>query len=416
MLSWTVTCIASGSLLGALVCALSFEKFNKEMFLVLGAIVDGAAAAIAPYSSHVFVYFTFVALLSAGHGFVNSAGNSYALSIWSNPQYNQPFLQSLHAVWCIGAALGPVIMQPFLMPFEYTTASDTNSTTLSALDLLDEDYYEAFRVKFAYIIIGAIIAGLGLAALVIAKFTSDNWCSSPPKSRITSLSPKPKWDNLMLCLLLLPVFFVISTLEGILVNFTAPFGVQYLGWSAKDSALLVTVLLSAFFFSRVLVVPLSFILRPSVILVMNWIGMLVASIVLCFIQMNQVAVWVGVVLAGLSLATSFPTTIAWASEFMEITGRETAVFVVGMQMSSLVYPPVIGYIFESSREITMMYILLGLTVFQCFYCSALITWTIKRYSSTRNIPTFEVELKNVDETDGFINNMHKNSTEVVDVC
>ena len=71
-LSWSVTSIAIGSLIGAITCALAFDWGNKEIQLTVAAVVEGGACAVLPFTGNVYAYLALIVIFSSGHGFVNS--------------------------------------------------------------------------------------------------------------------------------------------------------------------------------------------------------------------------------------------------------------------------------------------------------------------------------------------------------
>lgn len=303
-----------------------------------------------------------------------SAGNSYAMSLWCS-RLSRPFMLSLHAVWCIGAALSPVIVRPFL---DIESSNSTHGETSTAIP-----YQDAYRVEYAYVTIGMIICGLGLLSLVVLALTSSV-PQSPGKNTDKEQPEVTRNSNLGLSLALLPIFFIISTMEGSFVSFMAPLAVSHLGWTTQRSSFLVAALLVSFGISRLASIPLSAILRPSAMLWLNWIGMVSATVTLCFIQQHDLIAWVAVILGGASLATAFPNTILWAADFMKISGQATAVFVIGMQISSFVYPPLYGHLFGASLEGWIIYIMLGLAIFQVLYFSLLLMFLRRKHSDINN--------------------------------
>ena len=71
-LSWSVTGIAIGNLIGAVTCAVTFDLFNKEIQLTAAALVEGCACVALPFMQNIYGYLAMVTLMFCGHGFMNS--------------------------------------------------------------------------------------------------------------------------------------------------------------------------------------------------------------------------------------------------------------------------------------------------------------------------------------------------------
>ena len=59
------------------------------------------------------------------------------------------------------------------------------------------------------------------------------------------------------------------------------------------------------------------------------------------------------------MASIFPTGITWAERYMEVTGKATAVFVVGSALGEMFMPAFTGFLFEAKEPMWLLYIMLG---------------------------------------------------------
>jgi fucose permease len=62
---------------------------------------------------------------------------------------------------------------------------------------------------------------------------------------------------------------------------------------------------------------------------------------------------------GLTLASVYPTALAFAERRMKITGQVTGFLLVGGSVGGMVVPVIIGQMFESIGPRVMMFVLLG---------------------------------------------------------
>ena len=62
--------------------------------------------------------------------------------------------------------------------------------------------------------------------------------------------------------------------------------------------------------------------------------------------MLQLMLWFCTAMLGVGLASIFPTGITWAERYMHITGKATAVFVVGSALGEMAMPALTGFLFQ----------------------------------------------------------------------
>jgi len=64
-----------------------------------------------------------------------SGGQSYCMGLWTGHRYKEPVLQAAHAVWSLGATIGPFIIGHFLveLPPKHNTKDDVNQNQTSKL-------------------------------------------------------------------------------------------------------------------------------------------------------------------------------------------------------------------------------------------------------------------------------------------
>jgi len=66
-------------------------------------------------------------------GALCSGGQSYCVGMWTGHRYKNSILQALHAVWSLGATVGPFIIGRFLV--ELPPADIVNGTAVSSTQL-----------------------------------------------------------------------------------------------------------------------------------------------------------------------------------------------------------------------------------------------------------------------------------------
>jgi fucose permease len=91
---------------------------------------------------------------------------------------------------------------------------------------------------------------------------------------------------------------------------------------------------------------------------MDLLGCAVGAIIIIIWKDSNLALWIGTISLGLSMASIFPTLFLFAGERMQITGTITGWFLVGSGAGSMLLPWLIGQIFVLTGPRTMTTVLL----------------------------------------------------------
>ena len=116
--------------------------------------------------------------------------------------------------------------------------------------------------------------------------------------------------------------------------------------------------------SRLAAIPLSVRLSPFSMLVINLVVRFLALTVLSCVSLEPLLMWVGIVLMGLSCGYAFPTGLLYLSQYVLVTGRVAAVVVMTESITSIVNPPMFGYLFDSPARNWIIYIPLIMALLQ----------------------------------------------------
>lgn len=96
---------------------------------------------------------------------------------------------------------------------------------------------------------------------------------------------------------------------------------------------------------RLLSIPLSARLRPSMVLALDLAGSLLGA-GLVLLANGPVMVWAGTLLLGLAMASIFPTLLAFAGQQTTLTARLTSLFFVGSSLGAMLLPRLIGALYD----------------------------------------------------------------------
>ena len=74
--------------------------------------------------------------------------------------------------------------------------------------------------------------------------------------------------------------------------------------------------------------------------------------------------WVSTILAGFAMAPMFPTTVLWVSTYIKITGFVSGLINSGGTVAGLLFPPLVGYLFDIEYYMAVIYFILGNTALE----------------------------------------------------
>ncbi len=99
-------------------------------------------------------------------------------------------------------------------------------------------------------------------------------------------------------------------------------------------------------------------------------------------NLGVMALWLGTILFGISIAVVFPLMLSYAGERTQIFGQVTGLFFVGLSVGGMLIPWLIGQFFETAGPYSMMVILL-LAILVSIGLFGLIDWRTKQASGYR---------------------------------
>ncbi|HSO27349.1 MAG TPA: MFS transporter [Anaerolineales bacterium] len=132
-------------------------------------------------------------------------------------------------------------------------------------------------------------------------------------------------------------------------------GLSQVGQMAELAAYLTSAFWGAFTFGRLLSIPLAARWRARTLLLVDMFGALGSVGLILLFPNSWVAIWVGAIGLGLSLASIFPTVMAFAERRMVINGAVARWFFVGAGLGGTVLPWLIGRMIEPRGPMVIMF-------------------------------------------------------------
>ncbi len=94
-------------------------------------------------------------------------------------------------------------------------------------------------------------------------------------------------------------------------------------------------------------------MKPRTMLLVDLVGCICAVTLLLAFPLSSYSAWIGTIVLGFSIAALIPTSITFAKENMDISGRVMSWFVIGIGGGNMFFPWLIGQLFESKGPIIL---------------------------------------------------------------
>lgn len=310
---------AVGYLLGSLVSGKVYDGAPGHRILAAGVAALAGLFLSIPLATSPFSLAALFLLVGAAQGFVD-VGNNTLIS-WVHGEKVGPFMSALHCFFGVGALLSPMIAA------------------------------KGGGVGPAYALLAATIAPSAILFAVV----------SSPSPRKATAEAEGSPDKPLLVALLAALFFFYQGAEvgfgGWIFTYASAVGL-----SKEAASTLTSVFWSAFTAGRVLTIPLSLRVAPRRLLAADFALALAGLAVILLLPGSRAALFSGVALVGLSLASVFPMAISLAGREMRLSGSVTSRLLVGASAGSMVLPWLVGRAFAFGPRGPMLAVLGDLAV------------------------------------------------------
>ncbi|MFH1524441.1 MAG: MFS transporter [Chloroflexota bacterium] len=309
-----------GYMAGSQLGGWAYDHFPGHRIQALALLAISLSAALVPVLHSLWFLVAILFLMGTFQGAMDTGCN--ILLTWIHGEKVGPFMNGLHFFFGVGSFLAPLIFARVVLA--------------------------ANEIRWAYWF-------FSLLALPVVAWL---WLlPSPPIRR--RMSEKASRKSINGLFLLIVLFFVFSVgLELGFGNWIYTFTVRIHLASEIGAAYLTSAFWGAFTIGRLLGIGISSRLRPQIILLTDLAGCLVAFAILLLWPASSLALWVGTILMGLSIASVFATGMTFAEQRLSLTGVLTGWILVGGGIGGMVFPWLIGQLFERINPRITMPILL----------------------------------------------------------
>jgi FHS family Na+ dependent glucose MFS transporter 1 len=328
------TATSTGYMLGSLASGKGFDRLPGHWLVALGLLSNTVILFLAPLISQLWLLTLLLLILGLGQGALDTGAN--LLLVWVHRGRATPYLNGLHFFFGVGALIAPILVAQSLL----RTGSVTAAFWLIALYPIP-------------------------AALWMLRLPSP----APPHHAEPNNSQPVYW-KLVGILTLVFLLYVAAEIGfgGWIYTFASE---QGLGDVAL-SAFLTSAFWGALTLGRLLIIPFAARFSPERIVITDFICCLASISLVLLFPASYPGVLAGTIGLGLSMASIFPTLLAFAERHLPMRGDVTRWFFVGTGAGGMTLPWIIGQLFENAGLlIGMLAVLLDLIIGLVVFCLAL---------------------------------------------
>jgi FHS family Na+ dependent glucose MFS transporter 1 len=332
-ISLLFTARSTGYLLGSFQGGRLYDRVPGHRLMVTVLIVMATMMALAPLTSLLWLLAAVLLMVGLAEGALDVGGNT--LLVWVHGHRVGPYMNGLHFCFGLGAFLSPIIVA------QAVSASGD--------------------ITWAYWVLALLILPVILWLLRLPSPAAQAAAEDDPAG-------DHQRTNRVLVALIAVFFFLYVGAEVGFGGWVYTYAVAMGLGSETIAAYLTSAFWGALTLGRLLTIPIAVRFSPRSILLADLVGCLLSVGVILLWSSSPVAMWVGALGLGFSMAAIFPTMISLAGSRMAITGGVTSWFFVGASIGGMTLPWLIGQLFESiGPRITMFAILVNLIAAMCVF-------------------------------------------------
>lgn len=310
-----------GYIIGSYLGGRAYDRIPAHKLIVVTLLILGVATALIPLSRSLEVLFSAMFLSGLVSGIIDVGGNT--LIIWMHGRKAGPFLNGLHFFFGVGSLIAPFLLGQILP--------------------------KTGDVLWAYLIFSILC----LPAAIWLWFLPD-----PPRQTNmadeNSSAPFPLAPVVLIVILFLLYVGLELGFGHWIYTYTLTLGLG----TITSAANLNGFFWGSFTLGRLLGVWVSTRLRSQMILYLDILGCAISITTIMLWKESSLALWIGTIGLGISMASIFPTFIILSGERIQITGTITGLFLVGSGAGGMLLPWLLGQIFAHTGPQAMTTVLL----------------------------------------------------------
>ncbi|XP_068933436.1 sodium-dependent glucose transporter 1-like [Petaurus breviceps papuanus] len=335
---------ACGYLTGSVIGGFLFDRVNHNLILGLSILGTSISLYLVPFCKKAILLVVMMGLLGISTGVLDTGCNVVILHIWRGEA--APHLQALHFTFAVGAFFAPLVAKLALgsavPPENHTLADFSNHSELTLPPAADLEVIFGVpankNLLWTYSVIGTYnLVTLFFFIVLFFKKIPNQEKAKEAAQRIRTA----KYQNVLIGLLFIFFFFYVGA-EVTYGSYIFSFATLHAGMSEGQAAGLNSAFWGTFAAFRGMAICFAACLRPGTMIVLSNVGSLISSLLLVIFNKNHICLWMATAVYGASMATTFPSGVAWIEQYMTIKGKSASLFVIGAALGEMVIPVVVG--------------------------------------------------------------------------
>lgn len=362
----TVTSRALGYLAGS-TSGPVFHKLPGNKMVAISLIFTSIVCFLVPNLANFYLLCVLFFFQGVSMGMLDTGCN--LMTLWLQRENCDPYIQSLHAAFAVGAVISPAVIKAFLsaqMPINYAwygigcafipfigllfyypspTEPDSEPTANTQSDKKDVEN--------------------GSVELETMEEGSENVSTvTAAKKREPSSDFAFSWENRYTVdykpyLMVLSVaIFLLCYVGGEVAtgSFTTTFALRR-GLTTEDGGAFLTFLFwLTFAIGRLLAIPLSLFISPKAMLIFDLVGTFISTCFVWSFSSHYTGFAVSLIFYGFFMASTFPSAITLLQTVIPVTGNMTTVFIIGASFGEMLVPLLVSANFESTNYMSLIYV------------------------------------------------------------
>ena len=314
------TAKSGGYLIGSIIGGRLYDRLQGHVIALVAILGIIGTLALTPIIPLLWILTLVLLTMGIVEGTLDVGCNT--MLVWIHGSKVGPYMNALHFFFGIGSFLSPIVIAQSVL--------------------------HSGQINWGFFTLAFMIMPLAFWMMTSA---------SPPH-------PKPEKEsnsdeNIKLIILIMIFLFTYVGAEVGFGGWVFTYALELNLANAVTGAYLTSAFWGTFTIGRLLGIPIASRVRPRWILLGDLTGSVISLLIIILFPGSTVALWVGSILLGLFLASIFPTVLILAERRMVITGTITSWFFVGSSLGAMVFPWLMGQLFESINPIAIMYIITG---------------------------------------------------------
>jgi FHS family Na+ dependent glucose MFS transporter 1 len=332
---------AMGRITGAILGARTFDRWQGNRIIAVCLLIMAGGLLVIPFIALLYIIAMIEFVRGIAETTLDVGGNT--LLVWLHGKNVAPYMNGIHLFFGLGAFLTPFMM--------------------------------VFGLSFDR----GLIVPYSFAALFLALPCLLLWFLPSPSHPAPLVKHQHRRQSQSIMWLLAFIFFVGVGVEVAYNGWVFNFGVAN-GFSNANAGLLNSVFWGTFTLGRLIAIPISLRLSTRRYLFADFVLGMAGALILLALPQFAWAIWFGVGLVGLAIASIFPVLMSYAERNLTITGNVTGVFFAAANLSAMALPWFIGQFFESFGASVLNWVMF---VSMCLALAAL--WVLGRVGTKKHM-------------------------------